>query len=300
MIMPSPQMQEVINRLRQRRETPSSQPPQTYEEILGPYSLADQVNPLPADVSVTDLNSDGVPAHWLHIPNAGDGRVLMFVHGGGYSLGSLRSDGELAAQIGRAAEMHVFFPEYRLAPEHLFPAAFDDVLASWQWLRGVRGVAAESVVLAGDSAGSGLTLALLQTLRDAGDSLPAGAVLISPLLDLTASGASIIERADEDLVFTPDLIKSMAPTYLGDADPKTPAASPLFGSMAGLPPLLVQVGSAELLLSDSERLASAAAEAGVDITLHVGEGLPHVYQAAVATPEAVSAMRQIADFIRRL
>ena len=154
----------------------------------GPYSLADQVNPLPADVSVTDLNADGVPAHWLHIPNAGGGRVLMFVHGGGYSLGSLRSDGELAAQIGRAAEMHVFFPEYRLAPEHLFPAAFDDVLASWQWLRGVRGVAAESVVLAGDSAGSGLTLALLQTLRDAGDSLPAGAVLISPLLDLTASG----------------------------------------------------------------------------------------------------------------
>jgi epsilon-lactone hydrolase len=258
------------------------------------------VKPLPADVSVTDLNADGVPAHWLHIPNAGDGRVLMFVHGGGYSLGSLRSDGELAAQIGRAAEMHVFFPEYRLAPEHRFPAAFDDVLASWQWLRGVRGVAAESVVLAGDSAGGGLTLALLQTLRDAGDSLPAGAVLISPLLDLTASGASIIERADEDLVFTPDLIKSMAPTYLGDADPKTPAASPLFGSMAGLPPLLVQVGSAELLLSDSERLASAAAEAGVDITLHVGEGLPHVYQAAVATPEAVSAMRQIADFIRRL
>lgn len=298
--MPSPQMQEVINLLRQRRATPSSQPPQTYEEILGPYSLADQVNPLPADVSVNDLNADGVPAHWLHIPNAGDGRVLMFVHGGGYSLGSLRSDGELAAQIGRAAEMHVFFPEYRLAPEHLFPAAFDDVLASWQWLRGVRGVAAESVVLAGDSAGGGLTLALLQTLRDAGDSLPAGAVLISPLLDLTASGASIIERADEDLVFTPDLIKSMAPTYLGDADPKTPAASPLFGSMAGLPPLLVQVGSAELLLSDSERLASAAAEAGVDITLHVGEGLPHVYQAAVATPEAVSAMRQIADFIRRL
>ena len=137
--MPSPQMQEVINRLRQRRDTPSSQPPQTYEEILGPYSLADQVNPLPADVSVNDLNADGVPAHWLHIPNAGDGRVLMFVHGGGYSLGSLRSDGELAAQIGRAAEMHVFFPEYRLAPEHLFPAAFDDVLASWQWLRGVRG-----------------------------------------------------------------------------------------------------------------------------------------------------------------
>lgn len=299
--MPSPQMQEVINRLRQRRATPSSQPPQTYEEILGPYSLANQVNPLPADVSVTDLSANGVPAHWLHIPNAaGDGRVLMFVHGGGYSLGSLRSDGELAAQIGRAAEMHVFFPEYRLAPEHRFPAAFDDVLASWQWLRAVRGVSAESVVLAGDSAGGGLSLALLQTLRDAGDSLPAGAVLLSPLLDLTASGASIIERADEDLVFTPDLIKGMAPTYLGDADPKTPAASPLFGSMAGLPPLLVQVGSAELLLSDSERLASAAAEAGVDITLHVGEGLPHVYQAAVATPEALSAMRQIADFIRRL
>ena len=165
---------------------------------------------------------------------------LIFFRGGGFVLGTLDSSDRMCRELAYLADRVVVSVDYRLAPEHRSPAAFGDVLASWQWLRAVRGVAAESVVLAGDSAGSGLTLALLQTLRDAGDSLPAGAVLISPLLDLSASGASIIERADEDLVFTPDLIKSVAPTYLGDADPKTPAASPLFGSMAGLPPLLVQ------------------------------------------------------------
>jgi monoterpene epsilon-lactone hydrolase len=154
--------------------------------------------------------------------------------------------------------------------------------------------------VAGDSAGAGLTLALLQALRDAGETPPAGAVLISPLLDLTASGASIMERADQDPIFTPDAIRGLGPVYLGDTDPRTTAASPLFGSMKGLPPLLVQADSAELLLSDSERAASAAAAAGVDVTLQIGDGLPHVYQSALATPEAASATRQITDFIRQL
>ena len=156
-----------------------------------------------------------------------------------------------------------------------------------------------SVVLAGDSAGGGLALALMQTVRDAGGTLPAEAVLISPLLDLTASGASVAERADQDPLFTPEAIRSLGPAYLGEADPRSPAASPLFGSQAGLPPLLIQVGSAELLLSDSERLADLAARAGVDVTLHVGEGLPHVYHGALDTPETADAMRQIAGFVHR-
>jgi monoterpene epsilon-lactone hydrolase len=298
--MPSQEMQDVSDYFRQRRAARANQPPRTLEEIRAAFAPAGQLHPLPEDVIVTDVDAGGVPAHWLVAPDADRDRVLMYVHGGGYTLGSLRSHGELAARIGRAAATRVLFPEYRLAPEHPFPAAVDDVLAAWRWLEAVHGADPASIVVGGDSAGGGLTVALLQALRDAGEAPPAGGVLISPLLDLTASGASVVERADEDPIFAPDAIRGVGPVYLGDADPRTPAASPLFGSMNGLPRLLVQVGSAELLLSDSERAASAAAAAGVDVTLQIGDGLPHVYQSALGTPEAASATRQITDFICQL
>jgi monoterpene epsilon-lactone hydrolase len=299
-LMPSQEMQEVIDYFRRRRAARANQPPATLEATRAAFAPAGRLHPLPEDVTVTDVDAGGVPAHWLVPPGANRDRVLLYVHGGGYTLGSLRSHGELAARIGRAAGTRVLFPEYRLAPEHPFPAAVDDVLAAWRWLRAVHGADPASIVVAGDSSGGGLTLALLQALRDAHETLPAGAVLLSPLLDLTASGASIVQRADEDPIFTPDAIRGLGPVYLGDADPRTPAASPLFGSMNGLPPLLVQVGSAELLLSDSERAAGAAGAAGVDATLEIGDGLPHVYQSALGTPEAASATRRITDFIRQL
>jgi monoterpene epsilon-lactone hydrolase len=156
------------------------------------------------------------------------------------------------------------------------------------------------VVIAGDSAGGGLALTLMQALRDAGEALPAGAVLISPFLDLTASGASLTERAGLDPVFTPDAIRRFAAVYLNGADPRDPAASPLLGSQAGLPPLLIQAGGAEVLLSDSERLAKAAAAAGVSVTLQIAEALPHVYHGALDTPETAEATRQITEFARTL
>jgi len=156
------------------------------------------------------------------------------------------------------------------------------------------------VVIAGDSAGGGLVLTLLQALRDAGEALPASAVLISPFLDLTASGTSLTERAGLDPIFTPDAIRSFAAVYLNGADPRDPAASALFGSQAGLPPLLIQVGGAELLLSDSERLAKAAADAGVSVMLQIADGLPHVYHGALDTPETAEATRRIAEFARTL
>jgi len=176
--------------------------------------------------------------------------VLLFLHGGGFRLGSLRSHGELAARLGRASGMRVLFPEYRLAPEHPFPAAIDDVLAAWRWLRTGQDLSAGSMAMAGDSAGGGLAVALLVALRDAGEALPAAAALMSPHVDLTSSGASMTERADQDPVLTPAMIRQFASDYLAGADPKTPLASPLFASLAGLPPLLVQAGTAELLLSD--------------------------------------------------
>jgi monoterpene epsilon-lactone hydrolase len=213
-------------------------------------------------------------------------------------MGSLRSDGELAARLGRASGMRVLFPEYRLAPEHPFPAAIDDVLAAWRWLRTDQDLSARSIAVAGDSAGGGLTAALLVATRDAGQALPAAAVLMTPTVDLTYSGASMTERADQDPVSTPAMLRQFASDYLAGADSRTPLASPLFASLAGLPPLLVQAGTADLLFSDSERLATAAAQAGVDVTLQIGEGLPHVYQTMLGTPEAAEATEQIGKFLR--
>ncbi len=244
------------------------------------------------------MTAGGVPAHWLAAPGTDTGRVLLFLHGGGYELGSLRSDGELAARLGRASGMRVLFPEYRLAPEHPFPAAIDDVLAAWRWLRTGQDLSARSIAVAGGSAGGGLAVALLVALRDAGEALPAAAVLMSPTVDLTSSGASMTERAEQDPISTPAMLRQFASGYLAGADPKTPLASPLFAALAGLPPLLVQVGTADLLLSDSERLAEAAAEAGVDVTLQTGEGLPHVYPIMLGTPEAAQATEQIGKFLR--
>ena len=145
-----------------------------------------------------EVTAGGVPAHWFDAPGTDTGGVLLFLHGGGFEFGSLRSDGELAARLGRASGMRVLFPEYRLAPEHPFSAAIDDVLAAWRWLRTDQDLSARSIAVAGDSARGGLTVALLVALRDAGEALPAAAAPMSPTLDLTSSGASMTERADQD------------------------------------------------------------------------------------------------------
>jgi monoterpene epsilon-lactone hydrolase len=291
-------MQDVIDTIKEQQRASASQAPATLDERRAAFAPAGRLHPVPDDVRVTDVTAGGVPAHWLTAPGADTGRVLLFLHGGGYQLGSLRSDGELAARLGRASGMRVLFAEYRLAPDHPFPAAIDDVLAAWRWLRADQGLKASSIAVAGASAGGGLAVALLVATRDAGEVLPAAAVLMSPTVDLTSSGASITERADQDPFSTPAMLRQFAADYLAGADPKTPLASPLFASLAGLPPLLVQVGTADLLLSDSERLAAAAADAGVDVTLQIGEGLPHVYPIMLGTPEAAEATDQTGKFLR--
>jgi monoterpene epsilon-lactone hydrolase len=296
--MPSQAMQDLIDTLRERQKASASQAPPTLEKLRASFAPAGRLYPVPDDVRVTEVDAGGVPAHWLTAPGADAGRVLLFLHGGGFELGSLRSDGELAARLGRASGMRVLFPEYRLAPEHPFPAAIDDVAAAWRWLRTDQGLSARSIAVAGDSAGGGLAVALLVATRDAGEALPAAATLMSPTVDLTSSGASMTERVDQDPFSTPALLRQLASDYLAGADPKTPLASPLFASLSGLPPLLILVGTADLLLSDSERLGAAATEAGVDVTLKIGEGLPHVYPIMLGTPEAAEATEQIGKFLR--
>jgi len=192
----------------------------------------------------------------------------------------------------------VLLPEYRLAPEHPFPAAIDDALAVWRWLRNLPGLSASALAVAGDSARGGLAVAMMTALRDAAGDLPAAAVLISPWTDLSCSGASMAERADDDPIFVPETLRQLAAAYLAGADPRTPLASPLFARLNGLPPLLIQVGTAELLLSDAEELAKSASAAGVDVTVQAGEGLPHVYPAMLGTPEAAEATDQAGTFLR--
>ena len=296
--MPSQAMQDLIDGFRARQKAEAGQTPPPLDERRATFAPAGSLHPVPDDVQVTDVNADGVPAHWLDAPGADTGRVLLFMHGGGFELGSIRSDGELAARLGRASGMRVLFPEYRLAPEHPFPAAIDDVVTAWRWLGGDQGLSASSLAVAGDSAGGGLAVSLLVATRDAGEALPAAAVLMSPTVDLTSSGDSMTTRAEQDPFSTLAMLRQFAADYLAGADPKTPLASPLFASLTGLPPLLIQVGTADLLLSDSQRLAAAASAVGVDVTLEVGEGLPHVYQILLGTPEAAEATERIGKFLR--
>src|SRR6202044_2868354 len=243
--MPSQAMQDWTDAFRDQRTARARQSPPPLAERRAAFAPGDRPHPVPGDVQVTEVTAGGVPAYWLGAPGVDAGRVLLFLHGGGGQLGSLRSDGELAARLGRASGMRVLFPEYRLAPEHPFPAAIDDVLAAWRWLRPDQGLSAGSMAVAGASAGGGLAVALLLASRDAGEALPAAAALMSPTVDLTSSGASMSERADQDPISTPAMLRQFAADYLAGADPRTPLASPLFTSLAGLPPLLIQVGTAD-------------------------------------------------------
>jgi len=291
-------MSEVLDELRARQRSAASQPTPSLAELRAGFLPIGRPHPIPDDVVVTDVVAGGVPAHRIDAPGADPGRALLFLHGGGFQFGSIASDGELAARLGRAAGMRVLFPEYRLAPEHPFPAALDDVRAAWTWLRVDQGMPAASLAIAGDSAGGGLSVSLLVAERDAGEPLPAATVLMSPTVDLTSSGASMTERVDQDPISTPELLRQLAVDYLAGVDPRTPTASPLFAPLAGLPPLLIVTGTADLLLSDSERLAESARFAGVDVTLELGEGLPHVYPLADGTPEAARATAEIGRFLR--
>jgi phosphinothricin tripeptide acetyl hydrolase len=250
-------------------------PAATVAEKRAQYDRAERVFGVPPDVSVAPAQAPG-SAEWLEPPTARPGAAVVYLHGGGYVIGSPRSHRHLAAAIGRAARAAVLFPDYRLAPEHPFPAAVDDAVAAYRWLLD-RGHAPGRTVFAGDSAGGGLTVAALLAVRERELPLPAAGVCISPWVDLTLSGASYATKAARDPIVTRDGVMEMARAYLGATPPTTPLASPLFADLAGLPPLLIQVGSEEVLLDDAVGLAERAKAAGVDATLEIWPGMIHVW-----------------------
>ena len=248
----------------------------TIAERRAQYERAEKAFPTPAEVKVERVAAPTAPAEWLRPPSAAPGRVVLYLHGGGYVIGSPRSHRHLAAAIATAARSSALLLEYRCAPEAPFPAAVDDAVAAYRWLL-EQGVSAGGVVIAGDSAGGGLTVATLLALRDARLPLPAAAVCISPWVDLTCSGASYGTKAATDPIVKRAGVDEMARAYLGTADRRTPLASPLFADLRGLPPLLIQVGSEEVLLDDAVQLAERAKAAGVDTTLEVWDEMIHVW-----------------------
>ena len=254
--------------------------------------------PAPDGVTVTVVDAGGVPAEWVVAPEADDDRVVLYLHGGGYQLGSLDTHRVLVSRISAEARARVLNVDYRLAPEHPFPAALDDAVAAYRWLL-AQGVGPERVAIAGDSAGGGLTLATLLALRDAGDPLPAAAVPLSPWTDLEFTGESVRTRADADRMIDGGDLKSTVDLYAGGRDLRDPYVSPLHGEYAGLPPLLIQVGDAEILLDDAVRVGDRAREAGVDVTVEVWDEMPHVFQAFTGLlPEADEALARIGEWLR--
>ncbi len=221
----------------------------------------------------------------------------MYLHGGAYQLGSPATLRHLVAMLAAAAQAQALSVDYRLAPEHPFPAAVDDAVAAYRWLL-AAGRDPASVAIAGDSAGGGLTLATLVALRDAGDPLPAAAVAISPWTDLALTGESLRTRAGADVMVKPAGMPESAALYLTGTDPRHPYASPLYADLRALPPLLIQVGDAEVILDDSTRFAARARTAGVDVTLEIWDEMPHVFQAfAGLLPEADQAVARIGSWL---
>ena len=241
--------------------------------------------------------ANGVPSEWVIPAGMGSERVILYLHGGAYNAGSTRSHRALAANIAYASRARALTIDYRLAPEHPYPAALVDAFSAYRWLLD-EGFRPEQIAVTGDSAGGGLTIALLTALRERGYPMPAAAVVLSPWTDLSASGASWQENAKADYLIHGSKLKEAARLYLKDTNPQTPLASPVYARLEGLPPLLIQVGSDEVLLSDSERLAENARLCGVDATLEIWEGMQHVWHfAASFLPEARQAIDRVGEFI---
>jgi acetyl esterase/lipase len=252
-----------------------------------------------ADVTVSAVSANGIPCEWVAGPSPDPWRVVLYLHGGGYVMGSLNTHRQLAGWISKAAGARVLNVDYRLAPEHRYPAAVDDAVAAYEWLLS-QGVAPSGIVVGGDSAGGGLTAATLLAIRNRRLPMPAGGVLLSPWSDLTGSSESLGTRG----VLQPGGaggtgLSDMAKQYVGSADPRDPLASPVYADLAGLPPLLIQVGTDEGLFDDSIRLDAAARTAAVEVEIEAYNGQGHVFQAlAWSVPEAKQAIVRIGEWVR--
>ena len=245
------------------------------------------------------VNAGGVTAEWVAAAGASDSRVVLYFHGGGYIIGSPRTHRPMLAHLSTDSGARVLSLDYRLAPEHPFPAPVEDAVASYRWLLS-EGYDPARIALAGDSAGGGLTVAALVQIRYLGLPVPAAGVCVSPWVDMEGLGESMETRAAVDPMVGKENLMVSAKTYLGGADPRAPLAAPLYADLRGLPPLLIQVGDAEVLLDDSTRLAGIAREAGVKVQMDVWDDMIHVWPLfAPILPEGKKAIAQAGEFIKK-
>jgi len=293
----SPEMHQVIDLLGSfegsyGRSVPLEKQREAYDSVSSLY-------PLDPEVKVEQANIEGSSGEWVSWGEADSERCVVYLHGGGYVIGSPTSHRELAARISKAAGAPVLLVDYPLAPEHKFPAALDAARQAFRWVL-ARGASPSKVALAGDSAGGGLAVATVLALADVHDMTPGALVCLSPWVDLTQSGNSITERASIDPIVTKEMLDYDAELYLPEgSDPRDPLVSPVFGDLSVLPPTLVQVGSLEVLHDDASRLVEKAKASGVDVRLSEYEGAFHVFQQMAArTPEANVALEEIGTFLR--
>ncbi len=254
--------------------------------------------PVPADVTTSSGSLGGIPVVNIEVAGADPKRIIFYLHGGAYAIGTAASSVGLASDLARRAGTRLITIDYRLAPEHPQPAAIDDAVAAYRGLLD-SGASPSTIAVAGESAGAGLAAALLVALNHAGLPRPTAAVLMSPWADLTLSGDSISGKAALDPALTPGGLARRAADYLGDSDPAAELVSPIFADLTGLPPLLIQAGSHEILLDDATRLAACAAAADVSVTLEVTAAVPHVFQGFAATlDEGDAALTSAGEFLR--
>lgn len=293
--MPSEEFKRVVENMR-AQEQPENQ---TIDEQRAGFETQASIFSLAPDIVCRPVEANRIPAEWVIAPEADSDRVVLYLHGGGFVIGSINTHREMVSHISRAARARCLMIDYRLAPEHPFPAGLEDSQTAYRWLLD-QGYNPGNVVIAGDSAGGGLTVSTLLALRDNGDPLPAAGVCLSPWVDLEGLGESMTGNAVNDPQVERQGILAMAEQYLAGADPRTPLAAPLYADFEGLPPLLIQVGTAETLLDDSVRLAAKAREGGVDVILEPWEDMFHVWQfVASIVPEAREAVAVIGKFVRK-
>lgn len=258
---------------------------------------AEDLTSEPADVTFTPVPE--LDGFWAETPNAKRGRTILYFFGGAFTAGSPATRRKTAGHLAFAAGARVLVPDYRLAPEHPFPAAVDDAVGAYRWLLD-RGVQPSQLIMAGDSAGGGLAFSAILAARQQGVPPCAGMVALSPWVDLTCSGESMTSRAAVDILCTREALLELAGCYLAGADPRQPLASPLFADLTGLPPVLCLVGSDEVLLDDTLRLVRQAGVAGVEMTVSIVPGMQHVFPIwSGVFPEADSAIAQIGAWIRK-
>jgi len=288
------QLDNLVSLLRSR---PAPEKPDVELSRTGFEKMAVVLGGAP-DARCEPVDAGGVPAEWVAAPGIDAERAVLYLHGGGYAIGSLNTHRRLAYDISAASAAKVLLIDYRLAPEHPFPAAIDDAAAAWRWLL-QQGFAANRLAIAGDSAGGGLTIATLVNLRDKKLGLPACAVAISPWVDLEGLGNSLTTRSAQDPMVQKDGLLWMAKMYLNGKDAKTPLAAPLHADLKGLPPTLVQVGTAETLLDDAIRIAEKMHAAGVDARLAIWPNQLHVFPLfAPILSEGRDGCIEIGNFIR--